>query len=190
MMVNAANNCLSRGRIVFLGGILFFAFQFALAAQEPSLEELPGLKERAVVVRIVSRIVEQNQDVVWNAENAKVTIPGRPVGLKLVGTNVVVAVQFTPFLQANGQNILVALGQIWINVPNEGIRYQTTMQTIPLNFGEQVYFFPLGSIEAKDEARIEIQLVLEPYSDEGSSASAENTVNTDNTGDGENTDSP
>jgi len=171
MTVNAADARVFRSMIIFLGGIFFFAVQPALSAQDSSLEELPGLRERAVVMHIVSRIVEQNQNVVWNSENSRVTIPGRPVGVKLVGDNLVVVVQFTPFLQDSGQNILVAQAQIWINVPDQGMSYHTTMQTIPLQFGEQVYFFPLGSMQAKDEneakakddARIEIQLVVEPY---------------------------
>ena len=168
MTANAFNSWFFRSRIAFLGGIIFFAANTVLTAQESSLEELPGLRERAVMMHIVSRIVEQNQQVVWNSENSRVTLPGRPVGLKLVGTNLVVAVQFTPFVRPNTQPILVAQGQIWLNIPNEGIRYHTTIQTIPLTFNEQIYFFPLGSMEVRDEALIEIQLVLEPYS--GSSA--------------------
>jgi hypothetical protein len=157
-------------KITLLSFVLVFAFFSILAAQElppappAPLEELPGLRERAVVMRIISRIVEQNQQVVWDSEDVRVTLPGRPVGLKLLGSDLVVVVQFTPFLQPSGRHILVAQGQIWINVPNEGIRYQTTMQTIPLEFREQAYFFPLGSIKDPDEARIEIQLELEPYS--------------------------
>ena len=165
-----------KSRAAFLLLLFFFLAQAILIAQEASLgsspgtrpratalEELPGLRERAVVMHIVSRIVEQNQQVVWNSENSRITIPGRPVGLKLVGSNLVVAVQFTPFLRANNQHMLVAQGQIWINVPNEGIRYQTTMQTIPIEFDEPVYFFPLGSGKQGNEARIEIMLRAQPY---------------------------
>ena len=165
MTANAFSRLL-RGRIAFLAAVLFFAGRIALAAQETSLEEIPGLREQAVVMRIVSRIVEQDQQV-WNSENSRVTLPGRPVGLKLVGANLVVAIQFTPFLRSDGRHFLVAQGQIWINNPNEGGMYfHTIMQTIPLQFGEQVYFFPLGSKETEDEAHIEIQVVLEPYSRE------------------------
>jgi len=142
---------------------LIFCLTAIIHAQESPLLELPGLRERALVMHIVSRIVEENQNVVWNSENMKVTIPGRPVGLKLLGEDLVVAVQFTPFLRSNGQLTLVAQGQIWKNVPNEGISYHTTMQTIPMEFREQVYFFPLGSLQNTNEAHIEIQLVLEPY---------------------------
>jgi hypothetical protein len=101
-------------------------------------------------------------------------MPGRPVGLKLVGTDIVVAVQFTPFLRANGQHTLVALGQIWLNIPGEGISFQTTMQTIPMEFGELVYFFPLGSVRSQDEAYIEIQLLLEPLIEDGESRTRSN----------------
>ena len=152
--------------------VLFLTIRSTLIAQESPLSELPlellpGLRERTVVMRIVSRIVEQNQEVVWDSENERVTLPGRPVGLRLVSSDLVVVVQFTPFLRASGRHTLVAQGQIWINVPNEGISYRTTMQTIPLEFREQVYFFPLGSAKTPDEARIEIQLTMEPYSTSG-----------------------
>lgn len=107
-------------------------------------ELMPGLREQAVVINIVTRIEENSQEV-WNAASSKVTIPGKPVSIRLVGGNVVMAIQFTPYLRDKDQNILVAQGQIWLVVPNEGISYKTTMQTIPLKFGEQIYFFPLGS---------------------------------------------
>ena len=151
---------------------LIFALGVLISAQESPFLELPGIKERALVMHIVSRIVEENQNVVWNSENMKITIPGRPVGIKLLGEDLVVAVQFTPYLRHNGQLTLVAQGQIWKNIPNEGISYYTTMQTIPLEFKEQVYFFPLGSIKNENEAHIEIQLVLEPYSNEGDQPAA------------------
>jgi hypothetical protein len=151
-------------RIPAVFGVLFLVAGAATMAQEPNLEELlPGLKNRAVILNIAARVVENNQQEVWNSSNSKVTIPGRPVGIKLVGANVVVAVQFTPYLRPNGKNILVAQGQIWVDIPNEGIRYHTTMQTIPLEFGEHIYFFPLGSVNSPNDARIEIRLKLEPY---------------------------
>jgi hypothetical protein len=158
----------------FFGGLLLLAAQAALPAQDHSLEELPGLKERAVVLNIVARVVERDREEVWNSSNSKVTIPGRPVGLKLLGTNVVVAVQFTPYLRRGGPNFLVAQGQIWVEVPGQGIHYQTTMQTIPLEFGEQIFFFPLGALNSQqvpgEEPYIEIQLELRPYRrEEGSS---------------------
>jgi hypothetical protein len=161
-------------RFAFLGSLCFLAANAALVAQDPGLEVLlPGMKDRALVLDMVARVVEQNQQEVWNSSSSRVTIPGRPVGLKLVGDNVVVVVQFTPYLRRNGHGMLVAQGQIWVNVPNEGIRYQTTMQTIPLEFGEQIYFFPLGSTGSPEDVRIEIVLVLRPYAAGGESQAVE-----------------
>ena len=149
-------------KAILLGGLLVLACKANLTAQ--SLGELPGLRERTVVMRIVSRIVEQNSVISWDSENTQETISGRPVGLKLAGSNLVVAVQFTPFLRSSGRHTLVAQCQVWVNIPDEGISYYTTMQTIPMEFEEQVLFFPLGSMRAENEPHIEIQLVLEPYS--------------------------
>jgi hypothetical protein len=150
--------------LALFGSLFFISTNAWIYPQNTAIEEmLPGLKERAVVLDIVARVVEENQQEVWNATNSKVTLSGRPVGLRLVGENVVVAVQFTPYFRSDGNNILVAQGQIWVNVPNEGIRYQTTLQTIPIRFGEQIYFFPLGSVKSSNEAHIEIRLALHPY---------------------------
>jgi hypothetical protein len=157
-------------KLTLIGGLLFLASSGGffgkpggLAAQEPPGGMMLGLRDRAVVLNIVARIVEQNQEEIWNSNNSKVTIMGRPVNLKLIGENVVVNVQFTPYQQENGRSLLVAQGQIWINVPNEGVRYQTTLQSIPMEFGEQIYFFPLGKVHSENEASIEIRLELRPY---------------------------
>jgi hypothetical protein len=150
----------------FLGGVLFFVALGAGIGQETSLEELlPELKERAVVLDIISRVVEKNQQVVWNSINSKVTIPGRPVGIKIVGANVVMALQFTPFLRREGNSVLVVQGQIWVDIPGEGMHYQTTLQTMSIDFGEPLFFFPLGSPSSPQDTRIELQLEIRPYAE-------------------------
>jgi hypothetical protein len=151
-------------RVNFIGGVFLLASSAWLNAQESSLAEmLPAFKEQAVAINIIARVIENNRQEIFNSVNSRVTIPGRPVGIKLVGSNLVVAVQFTPFFGRKGKNVLVAQGQIWMEIPGEGMRYQTTLQTIPMEFGEQVYFYPLGSVTQPEEALIEIQLELVPY---------------------------
>jgi hypothetical protein len=144
-------------KTAFLGGLLFVAVNTVSYAEDQSLEEF------AVVLNIVSRVVEANQQVVWDQTNNRVILPGVPVRLKLVGTNLVVVVQFTLYREKSGRKLLVAQGQILVDIPNRGMSYYTTIETIPLEFGEQVYFFPLGRSDAPDEVRIEIQVALEPY---------------------------
>ncbi|MDR0301811.1 MAG: hypothetical protein LBI04_05805 [Treponema sp.] len=107
-------------------------------------EMVSGLRRRAVVVDIDARVLGEEHAVVWNETHSKTAIPGSPVGIKLVGSNVVVEAQFTPFIRRHG-NVLVAHGQIWYNDPDKGMSYYTSIQTIPLEFGEPILFFPLGS---------------------------------------------
>ena len=156
---------LGRSKPLFLlGSILALAAHTALFCQELALEDLPAvLRQRAVIVDITSRVIEQDHLEVWNSANSKVTIPGRPVGIKLVGANIIVALQFTPYRRGDGRPMLVAQGQIWIDIPNQGMSYQTTMETIAMDYGEPVFFFPLGSREDSNKGHIEIQVILHPY---------------------------
>jgi len=105
----------------------------------------PGISQ-VLLLSIESRVLDAERTVVWSETNSKVTIPGSPVGVKLVGSNVIVTAQFTPFISRAG-NALVAQGQIWIADTNETVTYYTSIQTIPMEFGEKIYFFPLGSSE-------------------------------------------
>ena len=123
---------------MFLSGTLF------LSAQQQNIAELSGFREQSVNLQIISRIIDENQNVAWYTENNNITLPGRPVGIQLIGSNIIVVIQFTPFLRSRGPHLLLAQAQIWIHIPNEGISYHTTIQTIPLEFSEIVYFFPLG----------------------------------------------
>lgn len=159
-------------RTAALGGLLLLA-TLAVSAQEQGLEDLPPeLKDQAVVLGMIARIVEQNQEVVWDSSSSKATIPGRPVALKLVGTNIVVMAQFTLYIRNGGAKFLVAQGQVWIDNPGQGVGYHTTMQTIPMEYGEKIYFFPLGSAnQENNHARIEIQLELRPYAETGGGGS-------------------
>ena len=150
--------------LVLAGSVLFLALRTAAGAQDFLEDEIPlGLRDRAIIMEIATRIVEQDEEVVWDSENTRVTISGRPVGLQLVGTNIIIVVQFTPYIRPRGGNFLVAQGQIWIHIPNEGMSFHTCMETIPMEFNELIYFFPLGSTESENDSQIEMQIVLHPY---------------------------
>jgi hypothetical protein len=148
-----------------LGLFLIIGAAAALDAQEPGTQGLiPAPRNQAVVLDIDARVVETNQTVVWKEAHQRLTIPGRAVGMNLVGANLAVAVQFTPYLRSKGQHMLVAQVQMWVEDPKQGIRYQTSLQTIPLDFDEPVYFFPLGTVSA-NSAHIEIKIILKHHKD-------------------------
>jgi hypothetical protein len=116
-----------------------------------------------VVLEIDARMVGQNGTVIWNEAHRKETLLGRPVGIKLVGNNLIVDVQFTPYSRMGTRHFLVAQAQIWMEIPNQGVRYYTTMQTIPVEFGEMIYFFPLGPRNDGDDFHIEMMLTLQRH---------------------------
>jgi hypothetical protein len=140
---------------------------FPPAPPPASLEEIfPGLRKRALVCIIEARIVEAGDEIAWQAADSKITISGRPVSLKLAGDNIVMAIQFTPYIRyRNGtvEGYLVIQGQIWVNRDDSGIHYQGIMQSIPVSLGEKIYFLPLGPKKNEDERSIEIFLELRPY---------------------------
>jgi hypothetical protein len=163
-------------RSFYLFGIIFFTVSISISAQtrELSGDETtpPGLR-RPLVVDINARVVEEQQVVVWSESHRKISIPGSPVGIQLVGSNVVVSVQFTPFIRRHG-NVLVAQGQIWLADANTGeVTYFTSIQTIPMTFGEPVFFFPLGSSEHLNPS-IEVILTVNLYNEAGALAGREN----------------
>jgi hypothetical protein len=124
-----------------------------LGAEDFDDRRIPRIfQDRAVVFDIITRITEEDGSEVWNQVDSKVTIPGRPVGIKLVGKNLVISTRLTPYFNKQNSGIVVAQAQIWIDVPGQGIHYQTTVQTVPLSFGDEVSFFPLGSRRAKTGA--------------------------------------
>jgi hypothetical protein len=152
----------------------FLAFGPSAGAQENAPDTLlPEFRGQALVLDIVARLSGEGQETAqagtnaaevqggaWDSSSSRVTIPGRPVGIKLVGSNIVVAVQFTPFRRGE-QNFLVAIGQVWLNIPGKGISYHTTLESVPLAFGEPVYFFPLG--RGDDQSILEIQVAMRPW---------------------------
>jgi len=146
-----------------LAGIILFSSSIILNAQEQQPSRSgpnQGFRRQSLVIDINARVFTDEQEVIWHADERRMAIPGSPVSFRLVGSNVVVAVQFTPFIRRQG-NILVAQGQIWVENPGRGVSYYTLVQTIPMDFNEPLYFFPLGA----SNSSIEIVLTVNPYSD-------------------------
>jgi hypothetical protein len=120
----------------------------------------PGLRRQALVLDINARALE-NEEVIWDESLEKITIPGTPVGVRFVGSNIIVVMQFTPFIRRSG-SVLVTQGQIWITDPEKGVNYYTFIQPIPIEFDEPVYFFPLGT-SSQLNSSLEIKLTVKPY---------------------------
>jgi hypothetical protein len=205
-------------RLLLLAESLFVAFTGIWAEETrqgqgegrnaaPPVEQfLPAFRGRALVCEISASLMDGEGSTVWTAAEKKITLPGRPVSLRLVGDNVVMVFQFTLYFRQDrrdgmrdedggagggvggkaggkarggendsaqgsaGEGILVAQGQIWVNLPELGMQYQSTMKTVPIVLNEPVYFFPFGNSDeagpgGKGDPRLAIQLSLSPYSE-------------------------
>jgi hypothetical protein len=151
-------------RALYLVSVFFIVgINISIGAQERQTANTgmaPELRMRALVLDINARVLEEEQGVVWEQSLQRMAIPGSPVSIRMVGSNIILAVQFTPIIRRRG-NILVAHGQIWINDPVRGMCYYTSIQTIPMEFNEQIFFFPLGTSEGLTS--IEIIITVKPY---------------------------
>jgi hypothetical protein len=178
-------------RSLCLISVIFISVSSILSAQDQRISQdrvIPELRRRSLVIDIDARVLDdvlttnpqgenqRAQVVTWSETHQKITIPGTPVGIRLEGSNIMVAVQFTPFIRRHGNvNVLVAQVQLGINDPDQGFSYHTSLQTIPFEFNETIYFFPLG--QSNGSSSIEIILTVNPYREADSPETANNTNN-------------
>jgi hypothetical protein len=153
---------------LFGAGILIYAQDH----HTTSSGDIPrGVRRWAVVMDINVRVLDESQTELLAQSERKTTTPGSPVGIQLVGSNLVVVVQFTPLIRRGSGNVLVAQGQIWIGNPQDpqkGVSHYTSIQTIPMEFGEPIYFFPLGQAQQSGTSSgpsIEIIITVNPYNE-------------------------
>jgi hypothetical protein len=157
----------------FLALAGFAALPLALGAQ--AIPE--ALKDKVLVVRVTAIVPAAVADAgnaapsglgsgpekaqAWEAGTVKYTVPGTPVPFKLVGSNVAIIVQITPFEQNGGKGVtLIAQGQVWVKQPEGGLSYHTTIESLSVEFGETVLFFPLGlGLDGKSSMRLEISVL-------------------------------
>ena len=151
--------------------ILFALGLVSVGAQDNGLErffedeDLESLIDEALQLQITAKVLPPDQQAVWNSQSKKVTIPGRSVAVRLVGDNLRIDVIFTPYQEESGNLLLVAQGQVWFSeAPDAKTTYLTTIQSIPVSWGEKVLFFPLGfSSEIAKVPTFNIQLEVEIY---------------------------
>jgi hypothetical protein len=98
--------------------------------------------------------------VAWQNQSVKYTLPGRPVPFKFIGSNVVIVVQITPFAQEDDKGLtLVAHGQVWVQGSGGGLSYRTAIDTLSVDYGETVLFYPLG-LDASGNAPLRLEITV------------------------------
>ncbi|MCL2229922.1 MAG: hypothetical protein FWC01_02405 [Treponema sp.] len=163
-------------RSLILTGVFFiFVSSLFVDAQDQrpaGSEGTPGNRRRMppLVMEIEARVLNNEREIVWSQSQTRAAIMGSPVRIRLDGSNIVVALQFTAFVRRQS-SVLAAQGQIWIEDANGAINYYTSMQTIPMEYNEPIYFYPLGTSAQLDSTIVIIITVNQ---------NRENTVVTEN----------
>jgi hypothetical protein len=135
-------------------------------------QDMPeALRDKAFVVKVIAIIPAnaaatgdgqaQSSSEGWQAESEKYTVLGAPVPFKLIGSNLVIIVQITPFEGDEGKGLtLIAQGQVWVRPPDGGLSYHTSVDKLAVDFGETVLFYPLGlGPEGRASMRLEISVM-------------------------------
>jgi hypothetical protein len=126
----------------FLGlnpGFLTGGGLLSLAAQE----ELPSGR---IIVRLSTRVVQEQTQVIWARETEKLTVYGQTVSVKLTGQNIIIFTRITPYYRDGETILVVAQGEVFYSFGGE-TNYYTTLKTLLVDLGETFLFFPLGQEE-------------------------------------------
>jgi hypothetical protein len=135
-------------------------------------DALELLQDKALSVHITARITQDGEQTVWDMNLSRVTISGRAVTVRLDGSNVVVVARFTPYKEADDSILLVAQGETWVTASgDDNTRYRTSFKSLPVELGESVVFFPLGTNEVNMDVdspeygsfNIELEVRIVPY---------------------------
>ena len=135
-------------------------------------DALQQLLSSALSITISARVVppdaQKEDGSIWNEESTKLTISGRAIKVRLDGDNVRIFLICTPYVQEDGSVLLLAQGQVWFTEPTDKeSRLYNTFYTIPITFGEPVFFFPLGVSDTVQPEEgyfnIEVEIKIVPY---------------------------
>jgi hypothetical protein len=146
-----------------------------------SIESIPlSMRGEALAVSVRALVNHKETGEPWQASERKYTVPGTPVSVKMMGSDVAVVVSMTPYRTKEGSLFMIAQGQVWFREADGTVRYRSTVDTVGVNFGEKLLFYPFG-VYADGRAPLRIELVVDPYMNESPSggAQAENKAGTD-----------
>lgn len=146
-----------------LAAVSSWAQQANVSTESGSLASIPSaLLGDALTVSILASLGSPSEAPSWEAKDIKYTIPGTPVSIKMIGSEVVIVITLTPYKNASGGLLLVSQGQVWYKDGDAGLRYRTTVDTLNVGFGERVFFYPFGA-HPDLGAPLRVELILAKY---------------------------
>jgi hypothetical protein len=128
------------------------------------LSESAGKQVRLV---IETRVLDGNKAIAWSDRKKVATSVNTPVGFNFNTANLILQTKFTVTSKDNAL-ILIAEGLVKLTDSGGKTQIQASVKTIPIQPGESVLFYPLGSKDKLPGIEIEILLAGDDYKDDGS----------------------
>ncbi|MBN2051032.1 MAG: hypothetical protein JW760_11340 [Spirochaetales bacterium] len=137
--------------------LLLTFLAFPLQADTP----LDDFRDKSLELTVITRVLEDEESVVWHVESNEVTISGETVTVKLNGESVKILAEITPYILDDGSILLIARGDVLLVQDGEEYQYKTTLKSLPVSLGEKAFFFPLGVAFDSEENIYTIQLEIQ-----------------------------
>jgi len=155
----------------------------AAGAQELDLGGFEHLIDNVLTINIRARVLNAEEEMVWEARRKMYTVPGLEVELRVPSEDITVLAYLTPVKLKGDKLLLQVQAQVWQTSPPEasGTRFSTTLNYIPAELGEKIRFYPLGSVPDLSDAdalsrsgtfSLEIEIQIVPYSQDPSTDSS------------------
>lgn len=130
----------------------------------PQVSSAPGSKSGTVPLQAGAATALQAPGPAWTSRSHRYTVFGSPVGIRLAGDKLVVIVQVTPYEHGKEGLVVVAQGQVWSRQENNEIAYRNVFETLPVAYGERVFFYPLG-MNTDGSAAIRLEIAVDHFGD-------------------------
>ena len=153
----------------------------AFCEDEITIEDIVKfLEDKALSVHMSARLIDQDEESVWDATSKSITIAGRAIKVWFVGKSFFINAYITPFGNIEDKLLLVAYGELWMSGRNGvGLKYESFLKSLPVDPGERAIFFPLGvAVDAQENIyTIELEIQILPFRDDDLSNKDESTTN-------------
>jgi hypothetical protein len=115
-----------------------------------------------MLLRLAYRVISSEDSTdVWEATASRAILPNADAQIRLTGEDIIIVIQLTPLVRdpAAPDFLLRILGQVFWKSENGRVSSYTSFSSLPMKFGEQATYYPLGTRSAgKDNVELILRL--------------------------------
>jgi hypothetical protein len=134
---------------------------FPVAAQDQ--QDVSNPAEQAYQLSIVLKVLDRDAALTTTRQARMVTLPGKPMGIKLDGRTIQGMVAFTIYAEKDKPTVCLAQAQLLVKEDQgkEG-EWVTILKSIPFVLGQKLEFYPLGK-DSYSGSNLLFELTIDRY---------------------------